>query len=223
MNKIDVASLQKVKLKVEIWSDVVCPWCYIGKRRFEQALEQFEHKQDIEIVWKSYQLDPEMKSDPSKTIHQMLAEKKGISVDQAARMNDHVTQLAREAGLSYQFDRAVVANTFDAHRLIQLAKQKGLGPEAEERLFRAYFTEGENLADHTTLVKLGVEIGISSKEVSDMLSGNAFADEVSQDIYEAYQLGIRSVPTFVFNERYGIAGAQEPELFLNTLRKAWNG
>jgi Predicted dithiol-disulfide isomerase involved in polyketide biosynthesis len=223
MNMIDVASLQKVKLKVEIWSDVVCPWCYIGKRRFEQALEQFEHKQDIEIVWKSYQLDPELKSDPKTTVHQMLANKKGISVEQARQMNDHVTQLAHEAGLSYHFERAVVANTFDAHRLIQLAKKKGLGPEAEERLFRAYFTEGENLADHATLEKIGSEIGIPAQEVSEMLSGRAFADEVSQDAYEAYQLGIRSVPTFVFNERYGIAGAQEPDLFLSTLRKAWNG
>lgn len=217
------SSFKRVTVKVEIWSDVVCPWCYIGKRRFEQALEQFEHKQDIDIEWKSFQLDPETKSDPGKSIHQMLADKKGISVDRAREMNDHVTGLAREEGLTYNFDQAVVANTFDAHRLIQLAKKHGLGAKAEERLFKAYFTEGFNLADHDALVKLGSEIGLSEQDVSNMLSTNAYAEEVSRDAYEAYQLGIHSVPTFIFNEQYGISGAQEPELFLNTLRKAWHG
>jgi predicted DsbA family dithiol-disulfide isomerase len=223
MNKIDALSLKKVKLKVEIWSDVVCPWCYIGKRRFEQALNQFEHARDIDIEWKSFQLDPDTTPEPGKNIHQMLADKKGWTLDYARQMNDHVASMAKDVGLTYHFDQAVVANTFDAHRLLQLAKKKGLGPAAEEKLFTAYFTDGRNIGDHSTLVQLGTELGLSATEVSQMLSTDECAEEVSRDAYEAYQLGIHSVPTFIFNEKYGVSGAQEPELFLNTLRKAWEG
>ena len=221
MNKVDVLSLKKVKLKVEIWSDVVCPWCYIGKRRFEESLAQFEHSRNIDIEWKSFQLDPETKSEPGKSIHQSLADKKGITVEQARQMNDQVTGLAKEAGLTYNLDQAVVANTFDAHRLLQLAKKKGLGPLAEERLFKAYFTEGRNLADHPTLVQFGTEIGLSATEVSNMLSSDECAEEVSRDAYEAYQLEIHSVPFFLINNKYAVSGAQAPETFLGALRKAW--
>jgi len=208
-------------MDVEIWSDVMCPFCYIGKRKFEEALSQFPHKDQINVVWRSFQLNPAMKTDPSKNINEYLAEAKGWSIDQARQMNDRVTAMAQEVGLSYDFDRAIVANSFDAHRLIQLAKTKGLGDAAEERLFRAYFTEGQNTADHATLLALGTDIGLDPTDVQAVLASNAFADDVNRDIYEAQQVGARGVPFFVLNRRYAVSGAQAPETFLGALNTAW--
>lgn len=208
-------------MTVEIWSDIMCPWCYIGKRRLERALDQFEHKGDVEITWKSFQLNPQMKTEPGKSINEYLAENKGWTLDHAKSMNDHVTQLAWEVGLAYDFDKAVVANSFDAHRLIQMAKSQGLGGNAEERLFKAYFTEGKNIADHAILVQLGIETGLEKNKVLEMLEGGAFAGEVRNDIYEAQTLGVRGVPFFVIDRKYGISGAQSVEVFLDTLQKAY--
>lgn len=208
-------------MDVEIWSDVMCPFCYIGKRKFEEALSQFPHNDQINVVWKSFQLNPAMKTDPGKNINEYLAEAKGWSIDQARQMNDRVTAMAQEVGLSYDFDRAIVANSFDAHRLIQLAKTKGLGDAAEERLFRAYFTEGQNTADHATLLALGTDIGLDPTDVQAVLASNAFADDVNRDIYEAQQVGARGVPFFVLNRRYAVSGAQAPETFLGALNTAW--
>ena len=208
-------------MEVEIWSDVMCPFCYIGKRKFEQALGQFAHKDDVNVVWKSFQLNPAMKTEPGKNINQYLAEVKGWSVEQASQMNDRVTAMAREVGLEYHFDRAVVANSWDAHRLVQLAKKNGRGDAAEERLFRAYFTEGRNTADHATLVELGTDIGLDAADVRRVLTSNDYAQEVSQDIYEAQQVGARGVPFFVLNRRYAVSGAQAPETFLGALDTAW--
>jgi predicted DsbA family dithiol-disulfide isomerase len=204
-------------MKVEIWSDVMCPFCYIGKRRFETALGQFNHKEEIEIVWKSFQLNPDMKTDPSKNINQYLAEVKGWSEDQAREMNDHVTQMAAHEGLEYNFDKAIVANSFDAHRFIQLAKSKRLGDQAEERLFKAYFTEGLNTDDHGVLIQLGKEIGLDETEVKTTLESNAFANEVNRDIAESRQVGVRGVPFFVLNRKYAVSGAQSAETFLGAL------
>lgn len=208
-------------MDVEIWSDVMCPFCYIGKRKFEEALSQFPHNDQINVVWKSFLLNPAMKTDPGKNINEYLAEAKGWSIDQARQMNDRVTAMAQEVGLSYDFDRAIVANSFDAHRLIQLAKTKGLGDAAEERLFRAYFTEGQNTADHATLLALGTDIGLDPTDVQAVLASNAFADDVNRDIYEAQQVGARGVPFFVLNRRYAVSGAQAPETFLGALNTAW--
>lgn len=199
----------------------MCPFCYIGKRKFEEALSQFPHNDQINVVWKSFQLNPAMKTDPGKNINEYLAEAKGWSIDQARQMNDRVTAMAQEVGLSYDFDRAIVANSFDAHRLIQLAKTKGLGDAAEERLFRAYFTEGQNTADHATLLALGTDIGLDPTDVQAVLASNAFADDVNRDIYEAQQVGARGVPFFVLNRRYAVSGAQAPETFLGALNTAW--
>ncbi|GAB4023212.1 DsbA family oxidoreductase [Spirosoma koreense] len=209
-------------MEVEIWSDVMCPFCYIGKRKFEQALSQFDHKEDVRVVWKSFQLNPAMKTEPDKNINQYLAEVKGWSVGQAKQMNDRVTEMAREVGLEYNFDRAVVANSWDAHRLVQLAKKHGLGDAAEERLFRAYFTEGRNTADRATLTELGTEIGLAEADITRVLTSNEFAPEVSQDIYEAQQVGAKGVPFFVLNRRYAVSGAQAPETFLGALTTAWS-
>ncbi|QMW04392.1 DsbA family oxidoreductase [Spirosoma foliorum] len=208
-------------MDVEIWSDVMCPFCYIGKRKFEHALSQFSHKDQVNVVWKSFQLNPDMKTEPGKNINQYLAEIKGWSLDEAKRMNDRVTAMASEVGLTYDFDKAVVANSWDAHRLIQLAKQHGLGDAAEERLFRAYFTEGRDTSDHATLLELGTEIGLAAADVEQLLQSNQFAEAVSRDIYEAQQVGARGVPFFVLDRRYAVSGAQQPETFLGALNTAW--
>lgn len=198
----------------------MCPFCYIGKRRFEQALQQFEGKQDIEIEWKSFQLNPHLKTDPSLNVTQYLADIKGITIDHARRMNDHVTQMAAEVGLAYDFDHAVVANSFDAHRFAHLAKQNGKGDAAEEALFKAYFTEGQNIADHATLATLGAAIGLDKTEVETTLATNQYAADVQQDIAQARQLGINGVPFFVLDNKYGVSGAQAVPVFLQTLQKA---
>jgi len=207
-------------MKVEIWSDVMCPFCYIGKRRFEEALVLFPQGEDVQITWKSFQLNPDMVTDPSISIHQYLADIKGWQLDYAKQLNQQVTEMAAGVGLHYDFDRSVVANSFDAHRLLQLAKQYNLGDAAEEALFKAYFTEGKNIADHDTLTELGVAIGLDANEIKPVLATNAYADAVRHDIDEAGQLGIRGVPFFVFDEKYAVSGAQAVEVFLETLEKA---
>jgi predicted DsbA family dithiol-disulfide isomerase len=211
----------QTKMKVEIWSDVMCPFCYIGKRKFEKALDGFAHKNQVEVEWKSFQLDPSMKTDPNLSITRMLAEKKGWTEQQAKQMNDHITGLAREVGLTYRFDKAVVANSFDAHRFSHLAKEHGLQDRAEERLFAAYFTEGKNTADHDTLIQLGTDIGLDAKEVADMLASDKYADEVRRDGFEAQQVGARGVPFFVLGSKYAVSGAQDSSVFSQALDTTW--
>jgi predicted DsbA family dithiol-disulfide isomerase len=207
-------------MKIEIWSDVMCPFCYIGKRRLEEALKDFPGKDEVEIEWKSFQLDPEMVSQPGKNVYQYLAERKGISVAESEQMHGQVIAMAESAGLHYRFDKAVIANSFDAHRLMQLAKTKGLGSEAEERIFSAYFTEGVNVAEHAELVRLGTEIGLDAEEARAVLDSGAFSAEVAADIREAQQIGVRGVPFFVFDRKYAVSGAQPAEAFFQTLVKA---
>ncbi|MDR3695201.1 DsbA family oxidoreductase [Mucilaginibacter sp.] len=208
-------------MKVEIWSDVMCPFCYIGKRRFEQALEGFGHCKDIEVEWKSFQLNPNMVTNPAISIDQYLADVKGFSIDHAKQLNNHVTQMAAEVGLTYNFDKSVVANSFNAHSYSHLAKKHGKGIEAEEQLFKAYFTDGKNIDDLDTLVELGSAIGLDADEVLQTLKSNAFADEVKRDIAEAQYLGIQGVPFFVMNNKYGVSGAQAVPVFEQTLQKAY--
>jgi predicted DsbA family dithiol-disulfide isomerase len=207
-------------MKIEIWSDVMCPFCYIGKRKFEKALAEFEGKEKVEIEWKSFQLNPAMKTDPQKNINQYLSEIKGWSLEQAKEMNARVTAMAKEVGLNYNFDKAIVANSFDAHRLIQFAKRKELGDQMEEALFKAYFVDGKNTADHATLIALAVEAGLEEAETKAILDSGIFADEVEADIELAGEIGVRGVPFFVFDRKYAVSGAQAPEVFLETMRKA---
>jgi predicted DsbA family dithiol-disulfide isomerase len=206
---------------VEIWSDVMCPFCYIGKRKFEKALESFPHKDKLKIEWKSFQLDPGIVTDPKTNIHEFLADRKGWTLEHAKEMNDHVSGLAAQVGLTFNFDKAVVANSFDAHRFSHLAKKHGLQDAAEEKLFRAYFTEGKNTADHTTLIQLGKEIGLDPAEVKQVLESNAYAEGVQKDIYESRQVGARGVPFFVLDRKYAVSGAQESATFLQALTKAY--
>ncbi len=208
-------------MKVEIWSDVMCPFCYIGKRRFEEALQQFGHQNQVEIEWKSFQLNPAMVTEPGTHIDEYLARVKGLSLERAKQLNDHVTQMAAEAGLIYNFDKAVVANSFRAHRYSHLAKVHGLGVQAEEQLFKAYFTDGKNIDDLSTLVELGAELGLDAEEVRQSLKGSAYAEDVKHDVAEARHLGVQGVPFFVFNRKYAISGAQAVPVFEQTLDKAF--
>lgn len=218
-----IATLNKEKkiMKVEIWSDVMCPFCYIGKRKFEAALQQFAGKDDVVVEWKSYQLNPDMVTDTTKSTVDYLAESKGWTKEYTRETISYVVNMAKEVGLNYNFDKAVVANSFDAHRLIQLAKSKGKGDLMEERLFKAYFVEGKNTADHGTLTQLAVEIGLPEAEVTAVLNSDKFAAEVRRDVAESEQLGIRGVPFFVIDRKFGISGAQDSQVFLDSLNKAF--
>ncbi len=209
-------------MKIEIWSDVMCPFCYIGKRRFEQALEQFEYADRIDIEWRSFQLNPDMETDLDASIHEYLADSKGWSLEQARQMNQRVTDMAAEMGLEYNMDQAVVANSFNAHRLIQFAKTNNKGDEAEEALFRAYFTAGKNMDDLDTLVAIAQDIGLDGDDTRAVLESNQFANAVKHDIQTAKGMNIRGVPFFLFDRKYGVSGAQETQTFLKALQQSWN-
>ena len=210
-------------MKVEIWSDIMCPFCYIGKRNFEAALKEFDAKNEIEIEWKSFQLDPTIPKtfDKKVSTYEYLAERKGMSVEKAIELHSNVTEMARNVGLTYNFDQSVVANSFDAHKLIQFAKTKGLGDAAEESLFKAYFTDGKDMSDHSILVELGNEIGLNEKEVISALESAQYGEKVNFDISEGSQLGVTGVPFFVFDRKYAISGAQPIETFLNALKQSF--
>lgn len=207
-------------MKVEIWSDIACPFCYIGKRKFEKALKSFNGSENVEVVWRSFQLDPHTKYEPGKSIHDYLADKKGMSTAQAKEMNDYVSDMAASEGLNYQLDKTIPANTFDAHRLIHLAAKEGLQDKAEERLFSAYFIEGENIEDRQALLNLGKEIGLDETEINQMLNSKDLQKEVEQDFIEARRIGVRGVPFFLFNEQFAVSGAQPSEVFIQALEKA---
>lgn len=208
-------------MKVEIWSDVACPWCYIGKRRFESALTQFEHRDQIEITWRSYQLDPDAPRTSEKNLNEILAEKHGMSIARAVALNNQMTGLAAQEGLEYHFELTRYGNTFDAHRLIHLAATHHLQGEMEERLFHAYFTEGAALGETETLMKLAVEIGIDADEARSGLTSETYANEVRADTQRARRLGIGGVPFFAIDEKYGISGAQPSEVIREALLEAW--
>ncbi len=207
-------------MQVEIWSDVVCPWCYIGKRRFERALSQFDGAADVEVTWRSYQLNPaQPKGDPEHH-DEYLARKMGTSIAQVHQMNERLVSLAAAEGLDYHFETYRVINTFDAHRVMHLARRHGLGSEAHERLLRAQLVEGELLEDVDTLARLIAEIGVPEDETRTVLSGTLFADDVNAEIREAAMLGCTGVPFFVFDRRFGVSGAQGSDVFAQVLAKS---
>lgn len=208
-------------MKIEIWSDIICPFCYIGKRKFETALAQFNDKEQVQIEWKSFQLMPGLNTEPNKSLDEVLAEKKGLSLEEARQMNGYASQLAKDAGLTYHMDKVIPANTLKAHQLIHFAKKQGKQMEAEEILFKSYFTDGKNIDDLETLLTLGEEIGLDAKSLKAELQENRFADEVQADIFEAQQLGVNGVPFFVFNRKYAVSGAQPSQVFLETLDKSF--
>lgn len=209
-------------MKIEIWSDVMCPFCYIGKRNFEIALEQFEHKNELEVVWKSYQLDSRIPEEPKDSYQDYLVKNKGMSQEQVKGMLDNVTLSAKKVGLEYNFDKAVMVNSLNAHKFIQFAKTKGLGDQAEEKLFLAFFTEGKNIADIDTLVQIGKKLELGEADVNAALNDEKYASLFNQDIQEARQLGVQGVPFFVLDRKYGVSGAQPPQAFLEYLEVAFD-
>ncbi|PSL06972.1 putative DsbA family dithiol-disulfide isomerase [Haloactinopolyspora alba] len=206
---------------IEVWSDFVCPWCYIGKRRLESALGEFEHADDVEIVWRSYQLDPSVEAGTAESLHEHMSRKFG-GLDRAREMTDRVTEIAAGDGLEYRLDRARVANTFDAHRVAHLAREHGAGAAVHVGFMRAYVTDAEDLGDHETLVRLAAEAGVPEDDIRRVLAGDAFGDEVRSEIGEAGRLGASGVPFFVMGRTHGVAGAQPTETFLGALREAYS-
>jgi predicted DsbA family dithiol-disulfide isomerase len=206
-------------MQVEIWSDVVCPWCYIGKRRFEEALRRFDGRDDVEVVWRSFELDP---GAPAVGVDVLghLAEKYGVSTEEARAMQDRVTRAAAGEGLEYHLDKTQRGNSFDAHRLLHLARAHGRQDALKERLFAAYFTDGRPIGDRAVLRELAVDAGLPVAEVDDVLATDRYADAVRDDERTARELGCRGVPFFVVDRRYGTSGAQDPELLLQALRQA---
>ena len=208
-------------MKVEIWSDVVCPFCYIGKRKFEQALHQFAHQDDVQIEWKSFQLTPDFVPVPGESIHASLAKKKGVSEAEGRQMGDYMTQAAKEVGLAYDFDKTIPANTFLAHQLIHFGAHHGQQDATKERLFAAYYLEGQNLNEVDTLASLAAEIGLDAAAARQALLADTYANEVRRDEYEAQQIGVRGVPFFVFDDKYAVSGAQPSAVFAEVLDKVW--
>lgn len=208
-------------MKVQIWSDIACPFCYIGKKQLETALEQFPEKEQVEIEFKSFELDPNAPTQVDYDVHDMLVKKYGMSRSQAMAMNEQVKQAGKEKGIDFQFDPLVLTNTFDAHRLAQYAGQMGKGDFVMGELFQAYFTDGKHVGDRQTLLDIAEKAGLDVKEVQQVLGGEAFADHVRKDEQEARQLGINAVPFFLINNKYSVAGAQPADTFLRALETAW--
>jgi predicted DsbA family dithiol-disulfide isomerase len=212
-------------MQIEIWSDVICPWCYIGKRRFEQALAQSGRRETVNVVWRSFELDSRAPPQYPGTLEEMLARKYGVSLQQAAAMNERVTSVAAEVGLEYHLSKARPGNTFDAHRLLHFAasrqptSQQG-GDRATERIMHAYFSEALLVGDRAALARLAPEFDIAESDALEMLESDAYADAVRADEARAAALGITGVPFFVFDEKSGISGAQPVEVFIEALQQA---
>ena len=208
-------------MELEIWSDIACPWCYIGKRRFEAALAQFEHGDQLRITWRSFELDPNAPAAREGDLATLLARKYGMTVEQARDAQQALTQTAAAEGLEFHLERARSGSSFDGHRLIHLAAEHGLADAMKERLLRAYFTEGALISDPATLLAAGSDIGIAADEIQSLLESDRFADEVRVDEQSATALGISAVPTFIVDRKVGVTGAQPPELLLEMLRQGW--
>jgi predicted DsbA family dithiol-disulfide isomerase len=209
-------------MQVEIWSDVVCPWCYLGKRRFEQGLAAFEHRDEVEVVYRSFELDPSAPTDATEPTIDLLASKYGMTPAQAQDAQVQMEQRAAADGLEFRMSDLRSGNTRDAHRLLHLAKERGRQPELAERLHRAYFSEQRSVFDAASLSQLAVEVGLDPAEVADVLAGDGYADEVEADEATAQALGATGVPFFVIDRRYGISGAQPADAITQTLQRAWS-
>lgn len=206
-------------MRIDVWSDFVCPFCYIGKRLLEQAIEQLPEEEEIDVHYRSYQLDPDAQYDPGKTFTETFSELKNIPAEQVIAMNRQISERAKEVGLDYNFDDMKYSNTFDAHRLFHYASEAGKAKEITELLFYAYFTESRLLSDRDTLLELAEEVGLEREKVEQVLQSDQYADEVNRDIRLAYQIGVRGVPFFVFNNKYAVSGAQPLEVFVEVLNK----
>jgi len=211
----------KRRMKIEIWSDFVCPFCYMGKRRFEEALRQFEHREAVDVVFRSFELDPNSRRDVSINLVDHLVVKYNITKAAAKANIENVTMQAKMMGLDYHMEEAIQTNTFDAHRLTHYAKTVNLMDEITERLMKAHFTESLNIGDHEVLMTLSEEVGLNGEEVQKVLSTGQFGEEVRRDQLRARELGIRSVPNFLIDDRISVSGAQPIRVFLQALEEAW--
>jgi len=209
-------------MQLEIWSDIACPWCYIGKRRIETALGRFEHADAVAVRWRSFELDPNAPTERYGELAAHLARKYGLADEQARAALRALTETAAAEGLSFRLDQARSGNTFDGHRIVHLAAEHGLQDAMKERLMRAYFSEGRLIADADALFALGSEVGLPETEIQDLLQGQRFAAEVHADEQAAAQLGIAAVPTFIVDRKVGVTGAQPPELLLTMLARGWS-
>ena len=211
-------------MRIEIWSDVVCPWCFIGKRRLEAALAEFAHRDEVQVEYRSFQLDPSAPTPATEKVVGTLASKYGVSVEKAQEMQAQVTQVAAEVGLEYHLDRTLHANTVDAHRLLHLALAES-GPrvqaELKEALMTAYFTHAADITDPGVLAKVATDAGLDPSRVDAVLASQDYADAVQADIDQARAFGANGVPFFVVDRTYAISGAQPVEVFGQVLEQAW--
>lgn len=208
-------------MKVEIWSDVVCPWCFVGKRQFEKAVKKFDHADELEIVWRSYELDPRAPEVREGTYAERIARKYGIDVGQARAAMSRIISVGADAGIEFKFDSMRPGNTFDAHRLLHFAREHGLQNELKERLLNATFFEGEPTGTHAVLQRLAVATGLDAAEVAAVLDGDRYGEAVRSDERVANALGVTGVPFFLIDDSYGIPGAQDPDVYLTILNRAW--
>ena len=208
-------------MQVEIWSDVVCPWCYIGKRRFEAALARFEHAEEVSVTWRSFELDPGSPRRPDGTMAELLARRYGSSVEQAEARLDDLDRLAAADGLIYHLAECARGNTFDAHRLIHLGAEHGRGDQVKEALFHAYFTDLRPIGEPEVLAEVAVGAGLAAAEVARVLESERFGDQVRDDERRAQDLGVTGVPFFVIDQKFALPGAQDVEVVLAALRRAW--
>lgn len=210
------------KLRIDVWSDVACPWCWVGKRRFERALERFAHKDEVEVVWRAFELDPSAPKILDGDYAERLGKKYGTSTENARRMIAQMAETGRADGLELRFDRIRAGSTFDAHRVLHLAKDRGVQDAVKERFFRGYFSEGSAMGDAETLVALAADAGLDAEETRAALASDAHASAVRADEAEAAELGIRGVPFFLLGGRLAVSGAQPDELFVRALDRAWS-
>lgn len=211
-------------MRIDVWSDIACPWCFVGKRRLERALAEFPHAEDVKVVWHAFELDPAApkERDPAVSHVERIAKKYGLSVEQARKNSDRLRETARGEGLAFDFEQIRSGNMFDAHRLVHLGHERGLQNAVKERFLSAYLEQGALMSDHGTLLRLAVEAGLDEREVTDVLSSDQYADAVRADEEQARELGISGVPCFVLDEKFAVSGAQSPEVLLSALNQAWS-
>ncbi len=206
---------------VEIWSDIACPWCYVGRARFAAALARFEHRDEVTVLWRSFELDPDAPAEREGSHAERLARKYGRTLEEVAEMDAQLTAAAAADGLTIDFSRVRSGTTFDGHRLVHLAAAHGKQDAMKERLFRAYFSEGALISDHATLQALAAEVGLPADEVRELLLTERYAEEVRDDERTAHSAGISAVPCFVIDRKFGASGAQPPETLLEFLQHGW--
>lgn len=208
-------------MKITIWSDFVCPFCFIGESHLKQALENFEHADQVEIEYKSFLLMPDVEYTPDQNYAQSLVDTKGMPLEQAQAMLEQVENSAKQSGVDIHFDKAKLAGTYDAHRVFQYAKEQGKGNEFFHRLYVAHFTEGEVIDDIDAIVRLSEEVGLDGTEVRKVVENKAHTDKVTEDISESRAVGVQGVPFMVFDNKYSVSGAQPVDSFRQVLDQVW--